>query len=556
MKMLRFSFLLGATCVAALAGCGSDSSVPGGLGEGLSSVDTDSHGSGDGTWMGEPVAEGCGPDAGVPGDGGSPDAGVDGGPSNQRAVLVKDTTRFYTSVGVAEREEDLSANPPEVLVFNGSTFTLFLGSAANGGWLFTGVPPGPFYLRTGGTYLVTSSRYVDIGRNRLGRPDAEYVDIFTSPLQANLLGLAPWQPYLGSLQQGSSLQLTSGQVDLYASPAFYEGVPDGATSIVTSQAELGSNLGNFPVFEADRGDRLYINQLSEFSAGSLPDGRPLGYSAVERAVQAGAFDHRPDGVTPIPVTGLLQPVRMREFPLEWRLPEFARLTSEVHPNALPGLPRLDIVPGPHGLADGWIGYTGELLTLSLPRGAAYDFTARLKFGNPYPSNWGLVGVVSYSFRNLEALPDGSGRLGSISGSYTAWDEFDHLIAGPVSPRVSPPRSFTIDGVPASVPRKVGTASPVLAWVPPAIGTPTAYRVAISRLDLDFGFSTTWRSFYLPGSATQLRLPPEVLEPGTTYHATVAAIDSPQVDIESYPFRTLERLPYRSASTVSSYFTTP
>ncbi|MFY2562661.1 hypothetical protein ACN469_34025 [Corallococcus terminator] len=553
--MLRLSFLLGATCVAALAGCGSDSSAPGGLQEGLSPVDTDSSASGDGTWMGEPVAEGCGPDGGSA-DAGSPDAGVDGGPANQGVVLVKQTTRFHTSVGVAEREEDLSANPPELLVFNGSTFTLFLGSPANGGWRFTGVPQGPFYLRTGSTYFVTSSRYVDLGRNRLGRPDAEYVDIIDMPLQLNLLNLAPWQPWLSSYQPGTDLQLTSGQVDLFATPFLHETPPDGATSVVTAEASLGSSLGNFPVFEADRGDRLYINQLGSFSAGTLPNGQPLGYSAVERSVQAGALDFRPDGVTPMPVTGLLQPARMREFPLEWRLPEFARFASEAHPNALPGLPRLDVVPGAHGLSDGWIGYTGELLTLSLPRGSSYDFTSRLKFGNPYPSNWGLVGVVSYSFRNQERLPDGSGRLGSLTASYTAWDEFDRLIAGPVTPQVSPPRSFTIDGVPASVPRKVGTASPVFAWAPPTLGTPTAYRVTISRLDLDFGFSMTWRSLYLPGSATQVRLPPDILEPGTTYHATVNAIDSPQLDIQTYPFRTLERLPYRSAGTVSSYFTTP
>src|SRR5215217_448041 len=547
--MLRFSCLVGATCVAALVGCGSDSSSPGGLQEGLSSVDSDSNGSGNGMWMGEPVAEGCGP------DGGTPDAGADGGVL-QGVVMVKDTTRFYTSVGVAERQEDLSANPPEVLVFNGATFTRFLGSAAEGGWRFTNVPSGPFYLRTGSTYFVTSSRHVEIGRNRLGRPEAEYVDTFSVPLQLNLLNMAPWQPWTSSSAPGTDLQLTSGQVDLYATPYLFETPPDGATSVVTADAELSSNLGHLPVFEADRVDRLYINQLSGFSAGTLPNGQPLGYAAVERSVHAGAFDYRPDSASAIPVTGWLQPVSMREFPLEWRLPQFAGFASVVHPNALPGVPRLDVVPGAHGLEGGWIGYTGELLTLSLPRGSAYDFTTRMKFGNPYPSNWGLVGVVSYTFRNQEALPDGSGRVGNLTAGYTSWDEFDHLIAGPVTPKVSPPRSFTIDGVPASVQRNVGTASPVFAWAPPTLGTPTAYRVSILRLDLDLGFSSTWRTLYVPGSATQVRLPPDLLEPGTTYHATVTAIDSPLLDIQASPFRTLEQLPYRAAGTVSSYFTTP
>ncbi|WP_426733509.1 hypothetical protein [Myxococcus faecalis] len=554
MKSPRWSFLLGATCVAWLAGCGSGAPESNGLGAGLSSVDTDTDSTGDGTWMGEPVAEGCEPDGGVPTDGGVPsaDAGVPEG-----VVWVKSTARFHTSVGIAERQEDLSANPPEILVPTGSTFEFHQGSPhQEGGWLFTGIRQGPYYLRTGSTFLVTSSRYVDVGRNRLGRPDAQYVDVSSSPLQVNLLNLAPWQNWESGTQPGSSLQLTSSQVDLYSTASIFDFIPDGATSIVTPNAVMDSGLGTLPVFEADKGDRLYVNQLSEFSAGVLPDGRPLSYTAVERSAQVGAFDFMPDGFTPMPLTGLLQPTRMREFPIEWRLPDFARFASQVHPNAQPGIPRLDLVPGPHGLQEGWIGYTGELLTLSLPRGTSYDLTARLRFGNPYPSNWGVIGVVGYSFRNQERMPDGSGRLGSINGSYTEWDAVDNLIAGPLVPKLSPPLAFTIDGVSATIPRRVGTVSPVLAWTPPLVGTPSAYRVSIQRFDPDFGFALTWRVLYMPGSVTQVRLPPDVLEPATSYVATVSAIDSPNVDIQSFPFRTLDRLPYRSFTATSSYFTTP
>ncbi|MBZ4395818.1 hypothetical protein [Myxococcus sp. AS-1-15] len=561
MKSPRWSFLLGATCVAWLAGCGSGAPESSGLGAGLASVDTDTDSTGDGTWMGEPIAEGCEPDGGVPTDGGVPS--VDGGVPSADAgvpwgvVQVMSTTRFHTSVGIAERQEDLSANPPEILVPTGSTFELHQGSPGpEGGWRFTGIRQGPYYVRTGSTFLVTNSRYVDVGRNRLGRSDAQYVDVSSSPLQVNLLNLAPWQNWESGTQPGSSLQLTSSQVDLYSTASVFDFIPDGATSIVTSNAVMDSGLGNLPVFEADKGDRLYVNQLSEFSAGSLPDGRPLAYTAVERSAQVGAFDFLPDGFTPMPVTGLLQPARMREFPIEWRLPDFARFASQVHPNAQPGIPRLDLVPGPHGLQEGWIGYTGELLSLSLPRGTAYDLTARLRFGNPYPSNWGVIGVVSYSFRNQERMPDGSGRLGSITGGYTEWDAVDNLIAGPLVPKLSPPLAFTIDGVSATIPRRVGTVSPVLAWTPPLVGTPSAYRVSIQRFDPDFGFVFTWRVLYMPGSVTQVRLPPDTLEPATSYIATVSAIDSPNSNIHTYPFRTLDRLPYRSFATTSSYFTTP
>lgn len=499
--------------------------------------------------MGEPVTEGCAPDGGT-----TPDAGPssDGGPAPGDSVLVTSTTRFHTSVGIAERADDLSSSPPEVLVFDGAQFRIIQGSASPGGWRFQGVPQGPYYLSVRGRYVVTDARQVEVGTNRLGREDARYVDTGGEMyLNLNLLNLEPWQP-------GSSFELTSGQLDMNGSVYLFDEVPTGATSVTADWAYYSSYTGNsLPIFEAARRDRLYVNQLSPRSAGTMPDGRPVTYTAVSRSAEVGTFDFVPGGFTPMPVTARLQPAKLREFSFEWRLPMLSRLAPDVHPRAEHYFNSFGVVPGAHGLSDGWIGYSGMLLLLRPPVTTPMsDFTARLRFGNPYPSNWGVVGYATSNYRVMEPVPDGSGRLVRLTATNTANDRLDNLIAGPVGPRVSPPRALTIDGVKASTPREVGTASPVVAWDPPVLGTPTAYRVRLDLYDRESGQVRAARYLDIPGSITQVRLPPDMLQPDSIYYLHVTAIDAPGFDVKRRPFRTSETLPYHSADAISSLFTTP
>ncbi|MFY1830635.1 hypothetical protein ACN47A_32275, partial [Myxococcus fulvus] len=105
MKLVRFSAVLGSACVVWLVGCGEAPRHEQELDDGQAHIDP-------GTGNSSPTDGGPSPDAGP-----TPDAGP---PSD--AVLVTDTTRFYTSVGIAEQVNDLSANPPEILVQQGSTF--------------------------------------------------------------------------------------------------------------------------------------------------------------------------------------------------------------------------------------------------------------------------------------------------------------------------------------------------------------------------------------------------------------------------------------------------
>lgn len=538
MRLRHWSLLLVPTCAAWLGCAGGEPGSASDFGDGQSPVSTDRP-SGDGTGTDEPRS-----DVSEPGD-------------SDDVVLVTQTTRFHTAVGVAERQEDLSANPPEIYIPSGNTFSVVSGSASPEGWRFTGIPSGAYYLRTGNSFVVTSARAVDIGSNRLGRPDTVFSDLFWSPVQVNLVNLAPWVPYGGVTQPGSSLQVASAQVDLYGGVNVFEEVLEGQTHLLSNNAEVLVSSGySLPVFEADRGDRLYVSQHGQMDAGTLPDGTPLAYSALVRSVEMGAFDFVPDGITPMPLTGVMRSVPMTEFPIEWRLPDFTRYVHAVHPLATANYPSFFVMPAAHGLSDGWVGYSGEALSLTFPRGTSFNFTRRLSYGNPFPSSWEMVGGAQYSFRVQAEVPGGSGLRVYLSGNMYTYERLDSLVAGPILPRVSPPRELTIDGLPASDSREVGSASPVIAWLPPTVGSPAAYRVAIYRFREDFRTTVLHGSVSVPGSVTQVRLPPGTLAPEGIYYLRVSAVDAPYYEMERFPFSTMDRLPQARADTLSSFFTTP
>ncbi|MBU8898848.1 hypothetical protein DRW03_10535 [Corallococcus sp. H22C18031201] len=494
---------------------------------------------------GVPLLPGCGDvDAGVP-EGGT--------------VLVTRTTRFHTAVGVALRQETVVPESVELLIPEGVGFTRMSGTAVEGGGVrFTGVPSGAHYLRAGSLYLLGDATHVDLGVNRVGRSDAVYSAFGDAPAQVNLVNLEPWQDYRSSNAPGTSVQLTSGDVDLYAPSDFgMDTPPAGQTFVLSRDGHIFSNTGyTLPILDADKGDRLYVNQLNTLDAGTLPDGGPLAYTSVVSSVRMGAFSFTPDGTTPMPVTGVMQPVPQSAFSLEWRLPEFTQWASAVNPQAVASTPYLSVYPVVHGLQDGWVGYSGELMSLTMPRGASWSVARRLSYGNPYPSSWGVIGSSTYSFRTpTPVILEGSGQPYYPSGTLTVVDTLDNFIAGPVVPRISPPRELTIDGVSAYLPRAVGATSPVLSWLPPVLGTPTAYRAAFYKLS-GTDYPQARLRVVVPGSVTQFRLPPNVLEPGSLYFVKLTADGSPHYEPWRSPNVSGELLPIFTADTFSASFTTP
>ncbi|NVI99497.1 fibronectin type III domain-containing protein [Myxococcus sp. AM009] len=466
------------------------------------------------------------------------------------------TERFFTSVGVAVRGKDMSSNPPEVLLRTHSGFTRIAGAPYNGGYRFLNVPQGEYYLRSGSAYVLTDERHVEIGRNYLGRQDTAFTSTYHTPLSVSLTNLAPWQQ-AGGLAYGSRLQFVSGSVDFAGEAYFRNTIPTGTTELETSDTEA-SNLTNFiPVFEAAKGDGMYVNQLTNVFGKPLPTtGAPLVANSLVRSMHVPPFDFTADGFTPLTISGEMQEVPQSNVSLEWRLGAFTPYASDVHPAAVPRTPSFYIDVSAHGPEEGWIGYSGEVFSFLLPQGASFTLTDRLPYGNPYPAHWRLVGSASYSFRAMEAPPGSGGLLRPLSGFISSTDYVENLVAAPIAPRLTPPRGLAIDGIPASSQRVVGNTSPIISWQPPANGAPTAYRVMLQRYSEEYYTLMGQNLFYLPGTATEVRLPPGILEPDTVYAVRVMAIDSPNAEVTRRPFSTHELLPIYSADTTSSFFSTP
>jgi hypothetical protein len=473
-------------------------------------------------------------------------------------VVVTRTTRFHTAVGTAVRVEDLSANPPELLVPEASgTFTRIHGKATREGYRFTGVPAGAYYLRTSGTsqaYVISDARKVDVGTNMLGREDAVLSPLDTVSARLDLSGLEPWESYVSRERPGSALYATSGQLDFYSPMYFFARPEEEVTSLSTTEVNLSNWSGATPVFEAERGDRLYVYQTGMREAGPLLDGGAQAYSTVVRGLELEPFSYVPDEVVPLPITGTLQPVPMTPFSLDWRLSAFASHAAEVHPEVAFTRSAFNISAAAFGLANGYVGYSGALLEMSLPTNAAFDFASQLAYGNPFPATWGAVGNAGYTFNIRHAAPDGSGSTVTASGSLRSSDALEALAGGPIVPRISPPRGLTIDGESAWTRHTLGTTTPVLAWQAPGFGTATAYLVDILKYWSGFESMPLYATLYMGGSTTQVRLPPGMLEAGGSYVVRVRALHAPGFEPERLPFSSQDLLPRFQADTVSGLFT--
>ncbi|MFP2956907.1 fibronectin type III domain-containing protein [Myxococcus sp. 1LA] len=471
-------------------------------------------------------------------------------------VFVMNTQRYFTSVGVAVRGYDMSASPPEIHVLNGNTFTKITGSPYGGGYRFFNVPEREYYLKTGPTYLVTDERHVELGVNQLGRADAVSTDHATTPLELNLTNLAPWRAN-GAFPGDSRLQLVSGNLGVWDEAGIHDLVAQGATSLNTTNAEtLGLMGGTLPVFEATRGDDLYVNQVSGVSQGVMANGQALTADTIVRSLAFPALDFTANGVTPLVINGAMQEVPTSNVSLEWRLGDFASIASAVHPTATARTPTLFIDASAHGPEEGWVGYSGEVFFATLPQGASFNFAHNLTYGNPYPSTWRMVGTATYSFRSAETLPGVGGTPRSLTGSISVSDYLEDLVTSPITPTLTPPQNLAIDGIPATSQRVVGNSSPVISWQPPANGAPTAYRVDLLQYNETIANGLTRSRFLLPGTETQVRFPPGTLAPGAIYNVRVTAIDGPHFEVTRAPNQTRDLLPTTSASAISSLFSTP
>ncbi|WP_163867481.1 hypothetical protein [Myxococcus eversor] len=481
------------------------------------------------TWMG------CSDDSGPTPPPGMPDAG-----SNDVRVTL--FTRHLTESGLTRHPADFGSGPLEALIPEGESLVPITGALKEPGvYVFPEVPQGTYYLHYGNTYLVTNSRDLDLGINRLGRPDV--VTLERGP--AASLALEGLEPWVDSTFPSSGLQFISEQVGLAG--AMYPAFADGATS--GSAEDVSLSVAGAPVrFEQEKGDRAWVVQRQPRALAPLPDGSSREYTSAVRAFQLPPFSN--DGSQPIRIQGTLQPVPTRELPLDWRISTFAAIAAEVHPTATHAFSDFRLSPIPFTQAE-WIGYSGELLTFDHSNKAG-DFNETLVYGNPYPANWGLVGeAISYFTVPLD-IPGTTPfrRLARMS----VRDQPSALTAGPIRPRVGSPRGLSVDGADAFTGLLITPGSHVIQWQPPASGSPNAYAVHVYQLRASPRGTLLSASFYMSGETTSIRLPAGILQSGAYYHLNVAAIVAPSYDAVNRPFVLTDTVSFGSAEAFSGVLT--
>lgn len=482
------------------------------------------------TWVG------CSDDSGPTPPPGAPDAG-----SNDVRVTL--FTRHLTESGLSRHAADSGTGPLEVLVPEGENLVPVTGALKEPGvYVFPEVPQGTYYLRHGSAYVVTNSRDLDLGINRLGRPDV--VTLARGPaVSLALEGLEPW---VDSTFPASELRFISEQVGLAGS--MIPSLGDGATSASAEDVSLSVGTGAPVRFEQEKGDRAWVVQLQPRGLAPLPDGSTRGYTAAVRALQLPPFSN--DGSQPIRVQGTLQPAPTRELALDWRVSAFTANAAEVNPTATHAFSDFRVSPTPLTQTE-WIGYSGELLTLDHSNKAG-DFNETLVFGNPFPAHWGLVAEATSYFTVPLEIPGTTPfrRLARMS----VRDQPSALTAGPVRPRVGSPRGLTVDGADAFTGLSITPGPHVIQWQPPASGAPNAYVVYLYQLRASPRAVQSAASFYMSGDTTSVRLPAGILQSGAYYHLIVAAIVAPTYDAVNRPFTLADAVSFGSAEAFSGVLT--
>lgn len=460
------------------------------------------------------LATGCGRVSGPGADAGDGDGDQgDGGSSSGISGTRIDV--WVTADGEEMAPVDLSAAVIEVLVEDGGTYRRIPGTGeADGSFAVDDVPQGTYLLKIDDSYFATDARSLDLGFNRLGRPDAATVNSPT-PLRLDVQGLDPWQladrldlvaPNAGSLYYS----LASG-----AEPP----LPENATAVDTS---LDYQRATEPfLIDGGAGDVAYLLHMG-FQEGPEP------YRALTQVYQAAPFT-MVDGDETVLAGSFTDVKRDQSVTIDLRGTTFEAAVGQltIGEVAFEGDPLFTIYVSPYSIERGGLGSItlGEYYALDLE-----DHTITMEFGNPFPAGWipyEHYNVVQGSYVDAEQSALGYGILsrGAALGG---------LSGGPVELGLGPVRQPTVDGEAVAVPID-SSATPILSWDEPMIGTAASYSVTVRRVDAQAGIRGV-RVAGFTTTATSLRIPDGVMEPGETYFFEISAVADPTIDAARAPFR--------------------
>jgi len=372
-------------------------------------------------------------------------------------------------------------------------------------------------------YFWTNATQVDLGR------DTSYFRPDTAPLGTRVAfsgsGLDPLQAQDVFGAMVPSAGLTYGDAgydpevqDLF-SPLWTTNRPAlGATTFTGTSVDWAYVT---PI-DAGKGDHLTLTQYRRVQLGEV------AYDAIVKAATLAPFSTPPGIETLANAVSFTTPPSI-PFALNWPRSAWEALKQDV------GGAQAAMVG-----VDGWVsvhngGLDHGLIALDLPimnmRGIPDGFndfqTGDLGLRNPYPPAWMFE---HYEASYVSPSPDGMNSMVAIVTVNRPLGPGDAIL-----PALSPVRDILINAAPLTgTVRGVGT-SPTLSWTPPRLGTATGYSVAILSQN---GFTTTFiATLWVPGTVTQITLPPELLKPtGVHYQVLITAETTDKQDLQKAPRR--------------------
>lgn len=411
---------------------------------------------------------------------------------------------------------DLSATAIEAQVERDGGFDVHPGAGTADGILTVpGVPRGPYWLRVGTNFFLTRERFVDVGVDVLGRPDAIPAASGTG-LVFDVDGLVP-------VSSGDDFQLEApdAQVGFYSTlsasnPILANAPAPGDTALAGALFPF-AEPSQYPLIQASRGDTLTLAQLTPRQLGDLT------YLSLSRALTT-SVEMIQGGETRI--TGTLTAPPAGAARVELRQDAFEAMADDVRAGAVPSGASfiVDVSPGGQRVNLG----TPDLALLTLPAGHG-DTVLPVEFGNPYPASFPLFTFTSVSFQAPFQGIDESGALveRQRSSSIFAW-EFVERGRATLAPLLAPVRDIAIDGRGPSDHIRTTSATPVLSWDRPRRGRPDAYQIRVVRVIGVAPFTQAGIARLVVGpDVRRVRIPAGVLQPGEHYLFRVAAIKSSQ-----------------------------
>lgn len=442
--------------------------------------------------------------------GGSAGGGSAGGAAmNEFTGSYRDRWGWDGDGGLAASITDFDRSNVGVWYLDGGSPDYIRGfGRADGTFAVRDVPPGEVTLRLDRVYVVTTRRQLDFDLARGGRLDATKATA-ESLLRMTIRNLEPYN----STRNNALLFFTQGggisNIEAAATPA----TAMGATSIESDLdwKRVTDALG-YGLPDATKGDRGWAMQYRSLAADGGSD------SFVMRGAEFGAITLANGGTADAIADLAVLPTQPLSVAFDSAGFDALRgsFGRDIATTAIGASLRTSPAAAPHRF-QGLRGFA--IASASLPGAQS---PVALTVPTLFPSTWGRTLVTFYSVEQNRTIVDG-GTPARFAGGVTMNDPAEAAPAM-ITPRMTAVRGPQIAGRNFVEDQTGVGATPSLAWMAPATGTVSTYRVNIGRV---LANGTTAESWVIFTSNPGVSVPPGILAAGNAYVFSIEAVQFAQ-----------------------------